>query len=186
MVNSIADKHVCLLKNQGRSGKKRPPHGGSEAWAEGDTVATGTLTAWQEWTFPVTPCWLLGLDTTIWIILILASLRVVMRCGAKGFLSSPVYIKHVASEIQCYAAFMLRCFHITTTRSQIQLCSPGFACALPPQANKKTQQPVDPWISMRFLRNSRLWLEVITWVQKKRKEAHMRSGLKATGHSRTT
>lgn len=34
---------------------------------------------------------------------------------------------------------------------------------------KKTQQPVDPWISMRFLRNSRLWLKVITWEQKKRK-----------------
>lgn len=37
-----------------------------------------------------------------------------------------------------------------------------------------------------FLRNFSLLLEVITWEQKKRKETHMRSGLKATGHSHTT
>lgn len=136
MVNSIADKHVCLWREQEK--KKKALRGETEAWTEGDTVPAVTLTAWQQWTFPVMPCWLLGLDTTIWIILILASPRDVMHHGAKGFLSSLVYIKHVASEIQCYAAFMLRCFHITTTRSLIQLCSLAFACALIAGANKDT------------------------------------------------
>lgn len=161
MVNSIADKHVCLWRKQ----KKKTLRGEIEAWTEGDTVPAVTLTAWQQWTFPVMPCWLLGLDTTIWIILILASPRDVMHHGAKGFLSSLVYIKHVASEIQCYGAFMLRCFHITTTRSLIQLCS----LALLVHSSReqiKAQQPADPQISRRFLRNSRLWLEVITWMQR--------------------
>lgn len=160
MVNSIADKHVCLWREQGE--KRKALRGETGAWTEGDTVPAVTLTAWQQWTFPVMPCWLLGLDTTIWIILILASPRDVMHHGAKGFLSSLVYIKHVASEIQCCGAFMLRCFHITTTGPLIQLCSPALLVHRSSREQIKTQQPADPQMSRRFLRNSRLWLEVIT------------------------
>lgn len=70
---------------------------------------------------------------------------------------------------------MLRCFHaemlpynhhkVSDSIMLPRLC----VCTHPLEANKKTQQPVDPRISMRFLRNSRLWLEVITWVQKKKR-----------------
>lgn len=161
---------MSFEENQGRVKKKRPLHGETEAWAEGDTVATGTLTAWQKWTFPVTPCWLLGLDTTIWIILVLAPTA---WCDASwGERVSKFTGLHKACGIRNP---MLRCFHaemlpynhhkVSDSIMLPRLC----VCTHPPEANKKAQQPVDPRISMRFLRNSRLWLEVITCVQKKKR-----------------
>lgn len=56
----------------------------------------------------------------------------------KGFLSSLVSIKHVASEIQCYGAVMLRHFRKTTTRCVIQLRRLVFSCALITESNKGT------------------------------------------------